>query len=154
MSREPDECLRLDESLGNAQCNCQPISGTGAAPEFINYDKTILPNVPKQTLVECVASVLIREYLNMNAVSLISDANVETFASMQSSIETLANNWSTIGNDAYCAGTKLPIWAITVIRAMERMYVLFPLMLHPVIIWNRCCLSAYTSLGINFSECA
>jgi hypothetical protein len=70
----------------------------------------------------------------MNAVSLISDANVETFASMQSSIETLANNWSTIGKDAYSAGTKLPIWAITVIRAMERMYVLFPLMLHPVII--------------------
>jgi hypothetical protein len=59
-------------------------------------------------------------YLRMNAVSLISDANVETLASMQSSIDTLANNWSTIGNDAYCAGTKLPIWAIIVIKAIER----------------------------------
>lgn len=31
-------------------------------------------------------------YLSMNAVSLISDANVETLASIQSSIDTLANS--------------------------------------------------------------
>jgi hypothetical protein len=50
-----------------------------------------------------------RTYLRMNAVSRISEANVETLASMQSSIDTLANSRSTIGKDAYCAGTKLPI---------------------------------------------
>ena len=57
----------------------------------------------------------------MNAVSRISDAKVDTFASIQSSMETLAKSWCINGKDAYEAGTKLPTCAMTVIKAIERM---------------------------------
>lgn len=60
-------------------------------------------------------------YLRMYAVSRISAAKLETFASIELSIEILANNCLMRGNHACSAGTKLPTCAMMVIRAIDRM---------------------------------
>jgi hypothetical protein len=60
-------------------------------------------------------------YLRMKAISLISAANVDTLASILSSIETRAKSCRIIEKLAYIAGTKLPIWAMIVISAIDRM---------------------------------
>ncbi len=39
------------------------------------------------------------------AASRISTAKVDIFVSIESSVESLVNNLSTMGNWAYCAGT-------------------------------------------------
>lgn len=150
--REPDKGLRLDERLGDAESDCEPVARAGAAAQLVDDDKAVLANVPVTS--QLVDGASCWTHWSMKAVSRISAAKVETLASMQSSMDTRAKSRSTMEKDAYCAGTKLPICAITVIRAIERMYVLFPLMLHPVMIWNRFCLSAYTSFGTYLCECA
>ncbi len=70
----------------------------------------------------------------MNAASLISKENVDMFPSILSSVDTLANSWLWMGKEAYEAGTKLPICAMTAMRATDRIYVLLPLILQPVTI--------------------
>lgn len=49
----------------------------------------------------------------MNAISLISTEKVDMFASIQSSVDVRENRLCMIGNAAYSAGTKQPIWAMT-----------------------------------------
>lgn len=71
-------------------------------------------------------------YLRMKAISRISSEKVDIFASMLSSVDILTNSCWIIENDAYWAGTKQPICAITCKREIIRMCVLFPLILHPV----------------------
>lgn len=43
---EPDECLRLDESFGDAQGNSEAVAGAGAAAELVNDCEAVLPDVP------------------------------------------------------------------------------------------------------------
>lgn len=49
----------------------------------------------------------------MNAISLISTEKVDMFASIESSVDVRENRLCTIGNEAYSAGTKHPICAMT-----------------------------------------
>jgi hypothetical protein len=57
----------------------------------------------------------------MKAISLISKENVDMLASILSSVETRENRLWTMENEAYWAGTKQPIWAMTWSKAAVRM---------------------------------
>jgi hypothetical protein len=95
MGCEPYQCLALDQSFSNTQRNSKAISGTGASAKLIDNSETILIDISVQTRVSTPNQLLIWldiTYLRMNAVSLISDAKVETFASMLSSIDTRAKS--------------------------------------------------------------
>jgi hypothetical protein len=78
--------------------------------------------------------VQIVPYLRMKLISLISVEKVDIFACMLSSVETREKRLWMMGNAAYSAGTKLPTWAMICNKAIARTYVLFPLILHPVIV--------------------
>ncbi len=73
----------------------------------------------------------------MNAISLISTENVERFASRRSSVDTRAKRLNWMGIRAVSAGMKQPTWTMICSIAIARMYVLFPLMFWPVMIWKR-----------------
>lgn len=108
MSGEPDESLRVYESLSNTERDSKTISRAGPSSQLINDGEAVLADVSSMHQ-HVTTDQLHLAHLKIKAVSLISLAKVDTFASIQSSMLTLANNWSTSGKDAYCAGTKLPI---------------------------------------------
>ena len=70
--------------------------------------------------------------LRMRAVSVISTMNVLWPRASSSLAPTRAKMRSATPIVASRAGTKLPIWAISVSSAAWRMYVLLPAMLGPV----------------------
>jgi hypothetical protein len=125
MRCEPDQCFALNQGFSNAQRNSKTISGASSAAKFIDDSETGPIDVSGQPQISTykwwMKGIRPNTYLRMNAVSLISDAKVETFASMLSSIDTRANSWRIMGKEAVCAGTKQPTWAITLMRAIDRM---------------------------------
>lgn len=74
--------------------------------------------------------------LMIAAVSTISVMKVDMPFIWQSSAPTRARIASTSDISARSQGTKLPIWARSATTPTERMYVLLPPMLGPVMIWN------------------
>ena len=73
-------------------------------------------------------------FLSIFATSVISTINVLWPLAKSSDAPTLVKILSHIDIFAYFAGTKEPIWAISTINAVWRIYVDFPAMLGPVII--------------------
>mmetsp|Transcript_70349 Transcript_70349/g.198525 ORF Transcript_70349/g.198525 Transcript_70349/m.198525 type:complete len:201 (+) Transcript_70349:666-1268(+) len=94
--------------------------------------------------------------LRMQAASSISAMKVEIPRSCMSEAPTRHMTASKIGRTALWQGTKLPIWFSSTMRATDRMYVLFPPMLGPVMMCRReSSLSMFTSFATNpFSEFA
>jgi hypothetical protein len=85
--------LTLDQSFRNAQSNGKSISTTCTSPKFINNHKTVLVDISVDGSVNVNFEKRRDEtHLRIKAVSLISDAKVETLASMLSSMETRAKS--------------------------------------------------------------
>jgi len=92
--RKPDQSPAFDKGFRDTQRNGKAISTASASTKLINNCKTILVNVSGSTSAS-TTKLYAREidaYLRIKAVSLISDANVETLASMLSSMETRAKS--------------------------------------------------------------
>jgi beta-lactam-binding protein with PASTA domain len=90
--RKPDEGSAFNKSFSDAQSNGKTISTASASTKLINNCKAILIDVSGSTSAS-TTKLYTREidaYLRIKAVSLISDANVETLASILSSMETRA----------------------------------------------------------------
>ena len=92
MRGKQDQSLAFNQSFRNTQRNRKSISSAGPSAKFVNNSQTIFVNVSEIVNSEAQRQGKTQQYLRINAVSLISDANVETLASMLSSIETRANN--------------------------------------------------------------
>jgi hypothetical protein len=85
--------LTLDQSFCNAQSNGKSISTTCTSAKFIDNYKTVFVDISVEGSVNVkIGTAQDETYLRMKAVSLISDAKVETLASMLSSIETRAKS--------------------------------------------------------------
>jgi hypothetical protein len=91
--RKPDESPAFNKSFSNAQSNSKTISTASASTKLINNCKAILVNVSGSTLASATKRRA-REvaYLRIKAASLISDAKVETLASILSSMDTRAKS--------------------------------------------------------------
>ena len=108
MSCEEDEGPASYQSFRNTQRYCKPVSTASTAAELIDDRETTPIDVSKyRTLVQLNSPIMTTD-LKIKAVSLISEAKVDTLASIQSSIETRAKSWVLSGRVADSAGTKLP----------------------------------------------
>ena len=92
----------LNKGLGNTGSNRQSVSGACASAKFVNDN----PSFGQWSF--CHEQHRLGSYMlalsilrRINAVSRISAENVDTFASMLSSVDTLVNSCRMIGKDAY-----------------------------------------------------
>jgi len=92
VSCEEDEGPASHQSLRNTQRYCKPVSTASTAAELIDNRETTSIDISEyRTLVQLDSPITTTD-LKMKAVSLISEAKVDTLASIQSSIETRAKS--------------------------------------------------------------